>query len=139
MTYEGEKVSKTLISAIEDSLFWMNPSEELPSGVYQSDELNETYGNYLVLPFLKELNFSVFIQSTAKISNAEDISTVTFSNSIGEISVNVFQKSENVLQYVYTVKVLKRYISGDEEVKQFKDLMQNYQDVRTKKWVIAKA
>ena len=139
VTYEGEKVSKTLISAIEDSLFWMNPSEELPSGVYQSDELNETYGNYLVLPFLKELNFSVFIQSTAKISNAEDISTVTFSNSIGEISVNVFQKSENVLQYVYTVKVLKRYISGDEEVKQFKDLMQNYQDVRTKKWVIAKA
>lgn len=139
VTYEGEKHSKDVITAIEDSLYWMNASSELPLGLYQGDELNETYGNYLVLPFLKELNFSVFVQAPTVISNAEEISSVVFSNDIGEVSVNVFQKSENVLQYVYAVKVAKRYISGEEEVKRFKELMQNYQDVRTKKWVIAKS
>ena len=121
---------------LDDSLFWFEVGELLPGGLYQSDEMNAEWGDYLVLPFLKRNIINVFIQSENSVSLGEDKVLLDFENSIGSIKVKIAQMGSNVLKIQYDVEVKKRLVENEEEVKMFEELIQKYVDVKNKKWVI---
>lgn len=121
--------------SIDDSIFWLELSSILPLGVYQGDELDADFGDYLVLPFVKKHAISVFIQNDAGIAIAEDEHTIEISNEVGSISIKLFQLNNKVVKAQVNIDVNKRYLEGDD-IDQFEQLLQSYSEMRQKKWVL---
>ena len=121
--------------AIDDSIGWMDVSSLLPLGVYQDDELDADFGDYLVLPFIKKHAISIFVQHEEQISIAEEVHALEMTNDVGTVKVNLFQVNEKVVKIQVNIEVMKRYLKGDD-IESFKDLLQQYAEIRAKKWLL---
>ncbi|MBL1279380.1 MAG: DUF3857 domain-containing protein [Fluviicola sp.] len=128
-------VTQELFERIDDSLVWFQPAKILPQGIYQDDEIDSEFGVYLVLPFLKSTNLSFFIQSESSIFIAEENTSLSFSNEIGEIKIDAYQINQNTLKFTFSTEVKERYIQG-QLVDQFQELIQKYLEFINKKWVL---
>ena len=127
--------SDELFQAIDDSIGWLDLSSLLPLGVYQDDELDAEFGDYLVLPFVKNHSIAVFVQNDESISIAEDIHSIEVSNAVGKIGVKLFQLNAKVVKVQVNIEISKRYLNG-EDAANFKALLQKYSEVREKKWLL---
>lgn len=120
-----------------DSLVWFDPSDLLPMGVYQDNEADEELGNYVVLPFLKQTEIAVFIQSESPISIAEDEKEIAYSNSIGEVKAKISKADDTVLKATFSVETKKRYLDNEADIKAFEELLQKYAEISKKKWLLS--
>jgi len=127
---EGE-----FFQAIEDSIGWLDLSSLLPLGLYQDDELDAEFGDYVVLPFVKSQSISIFIQNDEGISIAEEVQSIERSNEVGKIEIKLFQLNAKVVKVQVEIETKKRYLEG-EDIDQFKALLQTYLEVREKKWLL---
>ncbi|MDG1334011.1 MAG: DUF3857 domain-containing protein [Crocinitomicaceae bacterium] len=133
--FNQEERSHAFFESIDDSIGWFDLSSVLPLGVYQDDELDAEFGDYLVLPFVKKHSISAFIQNDEQISIAEDIHSIELSNEVGTIEVKLYQLNDKVVKAKVTIETKKRYLKG-ADVGQFKELLQKYSEVRQKKWLL---
>lgn len=124
-----------LFKSIDDSLGWLDISSLLPLGIYQGDELDTDFGDYVVLPFLKRNSISIFFQCEEAISVAEDVLKMNTSNNVGSIEMSVYQLSETVLKIQVTIDMKLRYLRAGD-IKSFQELMRAYAEVRAKKWLL---
>jgi hypothetical protein len=120
---------------IDDSIGWFDLSSVLPLGVYQADELEGEFGDYLVLPFLKKHSISVFIQNDEFLAVAEDIRSIDLTNEVGEMKMEVFQMNDKVIKVQVSMEISRRYLKGND-VESFKDLLRKYAEIRGKKWLL---
>jgi len=134
--YNQENVPINILERLDDSLAWLNTSDLLPLGIYQGDELNADYGNHLILPFLKQTEILIYLKSNTPIALAENESELSFKNAIGSIKVNIYQMDELVLKINYSIAINQRYIVGEEAILEFKELIQKYSEIVSKKWVL---
>lgn len=133
------KFSDTLnngITLMSDSLYWLNLEQMFPEGVYTENESDEEYLNYLILPFKRTSSFSIFLEAPNAVSLAEDSKLVEFKNEVGNISYSVASVGDNMLKINLNFSVIKREVSGESEVNDFKDLLQKYSEIKSKKWLI---
>ncbi len=121
---------------IGDSLMMVSFEKFLPKGVYQEDELDEKYGSYLVLPFLKKNRISMFIQSPNPLAVVDEEAELIFGNEVGSISIKLLQINETTVKFDGTFEVKKRFIENESEVDSFKDLLRKHQEFCSKKWVL---
>lgn len=133
--FNQEERSHAFFQSIDDSIGWFDLSSVLPLGVYQDDELDADFGDYLVLPFVKKHSIAVFIQNDEQVSIAEDIQSLELSNDVGTIEVKLYQVNDKVVKAKVTIETNKRYLRG-KDVGLFKDLLQKYSEVRQKKWLL---
>jgi hypothetical protein len=133
--FKQEDLSGEFFVNINDSLMWFMPKNLLPKGLYQGDEKEGEFGEYVVLPFVKQHNISIFVKSTAPIIISEDEQSLTYKNDIGSLEMTLYQMTENVVKVRFDVQVNKRKLAG-QEITQFEDLLQNYSEIVNKKWVL---
>ncbi len=136
IAFNQNDVELELFTKIEDSLFWLNTSGLLPQGMFQSDELTSAYGDYIVLPFLKKNEISIFVKSDKKVTLKDDNNKLEFTNEIGEIKLEVLQMSEGIIKFKFNFDVKSRFIEGADNVNHFKELLQKYSEFKNKKWVV---
>lgn len=134
--YNQDEGKGSFYQAFDDSIGWLNVSSLLPLGVYQEDELDADFGDYLVLPFVKNHAISIFIQSDDQLSIAEEVRALEMTNGVGTIKMELFELNEKIIKAQLTIDISRRYLSGEEDVKQFKELLQHYAEIRSKKWLL---
>jgi hypothetical protein len=132
-----EDLSEVYLKQIDDSLYWFESERVLPKGVYEAEESSEEFGDYLVLPYLKENRVSVFIKSASPIQLAEDVNELSFENSIGAVNSKLIQMSPNMLKLNFSIEVNKRFVDGELEVQEYADLIKQYSIIKGKKWVVS--
>ena len=132
-----EGLTRSFFKEIDDSLFWFESEDLLPKGVYEENETDDELGDYLVLPFLKTNSISVFVKSEKSIQLAEDMNELSFENEIGQVNTKILQLNDNMLKLTYSIIVKKRFVDGEVEVEQFKELLEKNKDIRSKKWVVS--
>lgn len=126
-----------VISSIDDSLYWLTLTDLIPKGIYTEDEKEMELSDYIVLPFKKENSISFFVNHTSTIALAEDEKEISFSNAVGSISTKVMQASPSSLKIELKIAIKERYLSNENSIKAFKDLIDNYAIMRQKKWIIS--
>ena len=127
--------SHEFFQTIDDSIGWLDLSSAFPLGVYQEDELDADFGDYLVLPFVKKHAISIFIQNDEGVSIAEDVHSIEISNDVGSIEIKLFQLNERVVKVQLNIELVKRYLKGDD-IESFQTLLQKYSEIRQKKWLL---
>lgn len=133
--FEQDSLKYDLFTQIDDSLSWMNLKELLPGGIYVEDEVTEEYGDYVMLPFLKKSDFSIFIKSKNGISLEETNTEFNFKNEVGSIDIKVTGINANLIKVKMKVSVEQKYLL-DDNVDQYEALIKNYADFVSKKWVV---
>lgn len=121
---------------VDESLYWLKVDEVLAEGLFLRDEQDAEWGDYLVLPFHKKDVISLFVKSDKPISLAEEFSEMNFTCSIGSIKATVIQMMENVIKIQYEVKITRRRVETPSEIADFESMLEQYADIRNKKWVI---
>ena len=79
---------------------------------------------------------SIFVESNAPIQIAEEENELLFENEIGRLSMKTYQITDEVLKFDFEIEVKQRYIEGGD-VQAFKEFLQQYSELTTKKWVIS--
>lgn len=125
-----------LLSFIGDSLYWLDLESIIPKGIYETDELTMSFGDYVVLPFKKENHISFFLNHGNEISLAEEESRISFSNEIGEVSSTVNQANPNRLIIEVKIKIKERFIRGADQISNLTELLKQYANIKRKKWII---
>lgn len=133
--FEQSNRTEVLFHPIDDTLGWLNLSALLPLGIYQGDELDAEFGDYVVLPFLKRHTISLFFQCDDGISIAEDERKIITSNEVGSVEMSIYQLSESVIKIQVNVELKARYLKN-EDIKSFEELLQSYSEIRQKKWLL---
>lgn len=131
----NQERSEDFFQTIDDSIGWLDISALLPLGVYQDDELDAVFGDYLVLPFLKKHSISIFVQNDSGISIAEELNSIKASNDVGSVEVELFQLNDRIVKVQVNINLEKRYLRG-EDIASFRALLQKYTEIRQKKWLL---
>lgn len=133
--FNQEERSHAFFQTIDDSIGWLDLSSILPLGVYQDDEIDSDFGDYLVLPFTKKHSISIFLQNDEGVSIAEDEHEISISNDVGTIQMKLFQLNATVVKAQLNIELEKRYLK-DDDIESFKALLQKYSEIREKKWLL---
>lgn len=136
LEYNQTDRKESFYQSIDDSLGWLDISSLLPLGVYQDDELDADFGDYLVLPFVKNHAISIFVQSNDAIAIAEDERMLELSNGVGTVKIELFELNDKIIKVQLSIEIARRYLSGREDVEQFEALLQRYAEIRSKKWLL---
>ena len=136
LKFKQDSIELNVFERIDDSLGWFLPEKILPLGIYEKGEQDTEYGDYLILPFLKKDRISIFVKSDTPLQIAEEEKELQFENKIGKLSMKTYQMTDEVLKFDFEIEIKERYIEGDD-VAAFKEFLQQYSELTTKKWVIS--
>lgn len=134
--YKQEAEVRFELKDLNDSLSWFSLNGFLPNSFFIDDEENNELGDYVVMPFKKMESFSFYVTSESDIRLGEQFSD-KLTNSVGEVSVNSVQMSDKMIKISYELKLEKRILTSKQETQSFIDLIEFWDDIADKKWLIS--
>lgn len=136
-TFEFSDTIANAVVPMDDSSYWVSLQHMFPEGIFLADETEDVLNDYLILPFKRTSSFSIFLEAPESIQLLEEKKVVEYKNDIGNVSYSVAAVGEKMLKINLKFTVLQREISGERNVKMYKDLLQNYAEIKDKKWLVS--
>ncbi|AEA43034.1 DUF3858 domain-containing protein [Fluviicola taffensis] len=136
INFKQEDTIYTCFSNFDENLYAFNAEKLIPSFIFFADETKEPVADYSIIPFGKQQKYSIYIESPNALKIADKVTSLVKSNSAGSVKTEIIQTDPNKIKINYEIKLEKRILSNVTESNEYLELVQEWANIVTKKWII---
>ncbi len=139
LSIKQDDTLENLFSEFDTKLYAFHAKELIPNYIYFEDEIEESPGTYSILPYSKQQKYAIYIEAQDTIKLADKITSLSKENSVGSVKCDIIQTNPKTIKVSYEIKLSKRTLVTPLENQEYIDLLKEWGNIVTKKWIIQEA